>query len=150
MVPLGLLCSPLLLLSAAEEEYKRLSECLADEGTYNAVAFKYTADYYDPSQPTEEEEGAKEPGQTLLERSFPEAERLSADLCSRVLLFAEEAEPELSEEPFVAPPGLAIPADVELVSGSWKLSSRCLLFSALQSPSSSPSVLTGPAHMMCG
>uniref|UniRef100_H3CKX5 Suppressor of white apricot N-terminal domain-containing protein n=1 Tax=Tetraodon nigroviridis TaxID=99883 RepID=H3CKX5_TETNG len=75
-----------------EEEYKRLSECLADEGSYNAVAFKYTADYYDPSQPTEEEEGAKEP--------------------------VEEAEPEVSEEPFVAPPGLAVPADVELVSPS--------------------------------
>lgn len=28
----------------------------------------------------------------------------------------EEAEPEESEEPFVAPPGLAIPPDVELVS----------------------------------
>ncbi|XP_045922524.1 splicing factor, suppressor of white-apricot homolog isoform X3 [Micropterus dolomieu] len=70
-----------------EEEYKRLSEALADEGTYNAVAFKYSADYYDPSQPTEEEDARKE---------------------------AEEAEPEESEEPFVAPPGLAIPPDVEL------------------------------------
>lgn len=29
---------------------------------------------------------------------------------------SEEAEPEDSEEPFVAPPGLAIPPDVELVS----------------------------------
>lgn len=53
-----------LLLSPAEEEYKRLSECLADEGSYNAVAFKYTADYYDPSQPTEEEEAGREPGET--------------------------------------------------------------------------------------
>ncbi|KAM4532602.1 splicing factor, suppressor of white-apricot homolog isoform 2-T2 [Fundulus diaphanus] len=70
-----------------EEEYKRLSEALADEGTYNAVAFKYSADYYDPSQPTEEEEANKE---------------------------HEEAEPEESEEPFVAPPGLSIPPDVEL------------------------------------
>ncbi|XP_026153015.1 splicing factor, suppressor of white-apricot homolog isoform X2 [Mastacembelus armatus] len=70
-----------------EEEYKRLSEALADEGSYNAVAFKYSADYYDPSQPTEEEDANKEP---------------------------EEAEPEESEEPFVAPPGLAIPSDVEL------------------------------------
>ncbi|XP_017266112.1 splicing factor, suppressor of white-apricot homolog [Kryptolebias marmoratus] len=70
-----------------EEEYKRLSEALADEGTYNAVAFKYTADYYDPSQPTEEEDANKE---------------------------QEEAEPEESEEPFVAPAGLAIPPDVEL------------------------------------
>ncbi|KAM4720263.1 splicing factor, suppressor of white-apricot homolog isoform 2-T2 [Anableps anableps] len=70
-----------------EEEYKRLSEALADEGTYNAVAFKYSADYYDPSQPTEEEDANKE---------------------------HEEAEPEESEEPFVAPPGLAIPPDVEL------------------------------------
>lgn len=35
-----------------------------------------------------------------------------------MFVFAEEAEPEVSEEPFVAPPGLAVPADVELVSGS--------------------------------
>nr|XP_054600856.1 splicing factor, suppressor of white-apricot homolog [Nothobranchius furzeri] len=70
-----------------EEEYKRLSEALADEGTYNAVAFKYSADYYDPSQPTEEEDANKE---------------------------QEEGEPGGSEEPFVAPAGLAIPPDVEL------------------------------------
>ncbi|XP_077398360.1 splicing factor, suppressor of white-apricot homolog isoform X2 [Vanacampus margaritifer] len=70
-----------------EEEYKRLSEALADEGTYNAVAFKYTAEYYDPSQPTEEEDANKR---------------------------TEEAEPEESEEPFVAPEGLEIPPDVEL------------------------------------
>ncbi|XP_062868266.1 splicing factor, suppressor of white-apricot homolog [Trichomycterus rosablanca] len=71
-----------------EEEYKRLSEALADEGTYNAVAFRYSADYYDPSQPTEEEDGSKE----------------------------KEPEPqeEDGEEPFVAPPGLIIPSDVEL------------------------------------
>ncbi|XP_049593657.1 splicing factor, suppressor of white-apricot homolog isoform X2 [Syngnathus scovelli] len=70
-----------------EEEYKRLSEALADEGTYNAVAFKYTAEYYDPSQPTEEEDANKR---------------------------AAEAEPEENEEPFVAPEGLEIPPDVEL------------------------------------
>uniref|UniRef100_G3Q0D5 Splicing factor, suppressor of white-apricot homolog n=1 Tax=Gasterosteus aculeatus aculeatus TaxID=481459 RepID=G3Q0D5_GASAC len=70
-----------------EEEYKRLSEALADEGTYNAVAFKYSADYYDPSQPTVEDEANRE---------------------------CEEAEPEENEEPFIAPPGLAIPPDVEL------------------------------------
>lgn len=29
---------------------------------------------------------------------------------------SEEAEPQESEEPYVAPPGLAIPPDVELVS----------------------------------
>lgn len=33
-----------------------------------------------------------------------------------ILLYIEEVEPEESEEPFVAPPGLAIPPDVELVS----------------------------------
>ncbi|KAJ8408583.1 hypothetical protein AAFF_G00252180 [Aldrovandia affinis] len=71
-----------------EEEYKRLSEALADEGTYNAVGFRYSADYYDPSQPTEEEEGSKEA--------------------------AEDPEPPESEEPFVAPPGLVVPSDVEL------------------------------------
>ncbi|KAI1905019.1 hypothetical protein AGOR_G00011640 [Albula goreensis] len=71
-----------------EEEYKRLSEALADEGTYNAVGFRYSADYYDPSQPTEEEDVSKET--------------------------AEEPEPQDSEEPFVAPPGLVVPPDVEL------------------------------------
>ncbi|XP_059397986.1 splicing factor, suppressor of white-apricot homolog isoform X1 [Carassius carassius] len=71
-----------------EEEYKRLSEALADEGTYNAVAFRYSADYYDPSQPTEEDEANKEADQ--------------------------EQQEEESEEPFVAPPGLLIPSDVEL------------------------------------
>nr|AAH47839.1 Splicing factor, arginine/serine-rich 8 [Danio rerio]AAI64766.1 Sfrs8 protein [Danio rerio] len=71
-----------------EEEYKRLSEALADEGTYNAVAFRYSADYYDPSQPTEEDEAGKEADQEQLE--------------------------EEGEEPFVAPPGLLIPPDVEL------------------------------------
>ncbi|XP_053543674.1 splicing factor, suppressor of white-apricot homolog [Ictalurus punctatus] len=69
-----------------EEEYKRLSEALADEGSYNAVAFRYSADYYDPSQPTEEEDKDKEP----------------------------EPQEEDGEEPFVAPPGLIIPSDVEL------------------------------------
>lgn len=49
---------------SAEEEYKRLSEALADEGSYNAVAFKYSADYYDPSQPTEEEDANKETGES--------------------------------------------------------------------------------------
>lgn len=60
--------SPYLLvfLSLTEEEYKRLSEALADEGSYNAVAFKYSADYYDPSQPTEEEDANREHGEKLL------------------------------------------------------------------------------------
>ncbi|XP_060746261.1 splicing factor, suppressor of white-apricot homolog [Tachysurus vachellii] len=69
-----------------EEEYKRLSEALADEGSYNAVAFRYSADYYDPSQPTEEEDKDNEP----------------------------DPQEEGGEEPFVAPPGLIIPSDVEL------------------------------------
>lgn len=56
----SLLCPSLFY---TEEEYKRLSEALADEGTYNAVAFKYSADYYDPSQPTEEEDANKETGE---------------------------------------------------------------------------------------
>ncbi|XP_036384479.1 splicing factor, suppressor of white-apricot homolog [Megalops cyprinoides] len=71
-----------------EEEYKRLSEALADEGTYNAVGYRYSADYYDPSQPTEEEDASKDT--------------------------EEEPEPQESEEPFVAPPGLVVPPDVEL------------------------------------
>lgn len=93
------------------------------------MAFKYTADYYDPSQPTEEEEGAKEPGETLLfhqpwrncepwSHSPQTPEQLSAKLSAPVFVSVEEAEPEVSEEPFVAPPGLAVPADVELVSPS--------------------------------
>ncbi|XP_043924698.1 splicing factor, suppressor of white-apricot homolog isoform X2 [Protopterus annectens] len=71
-----------------EEEYRRLSMALADEGSYNEVGFMYTSDYYDPSQPTEEEDSQK-----------------------------ETAEPETSahyEEPFVAPAGLRVPPDVEL------------------------------------
>lgn len=52
-----------MFMCPTEEEYKRLSECLADEGSFNAVAFKYCADYYDPSQPTEEEEANKETGE---------------------------------------------------------------------------------------
>lgn len=52
-----------MFMCPTEEEYKRLSECLADEGSFNAVAFKYSAEYYDPSQPTEEEEANKETGE---------------------------------------------------------------------------------------
>ncbi|XP_019524484.1 PREDICTED: splicing factor, suppressor of white-apricot homolog isoform X1 [Hipposideros armiger] len=73
-----------------EEEYKRLSEALAEDGTYNAVGFTYGSDYYDPSEPTEEEEPSRQ-------REKNETEN------------AEE-----SEEPFVAPLGLNVPPDVEL------------------------------------
>ncbi|XP_056360274.1 splicing factor, suppressor of white-apricot homolog isoform X1 [Oenanthe melanoleuca] len=75
-----------------EEEYKRLSEALAEDGTYNAVGFRYGSDYYDPSEPTEEEEH-----QPAKQRETAQAEN------------AEE-----NEEPFVAPPGLNVPSDVEL------------------------------------
>ncbi|KAM9330872.1 splicing factor, suppressor of white-apricot homolog [Gastrophryne carolinensis] len=71
-----------------EEEYKRLSEALAEDGTYNSVGFQYQSDYYDPSQPTEEEEPQKE-------------EKDSSDH-------------EDNEEPFIAPEGLNVPSDVEL------------------------------------
>nr|XP_035114112.1 splicing factor, suppressor of white-apricot homolog isoform X3 [Callithrix jacchus] len=73
-----------------EEEYKRLSEALAEDGSYNAVGFTYGSDYYDPSEPTEEEEPSKQ-------REKNEAENL-----------------EENEEPFVAPFGLNVPSDVEL------------------------------------
>ncbi|XP_007953221.1 splicing factor, suppressor of white-apricot homolog [Orycteropus afer afer] len=73
-----------------EEEYKRLSEALAEDGSYNAVGFTYGSDYYDPSEPTEEEEPSKQ-------REKNEAENL-----------------EENEEPFVAPLGLNVPPDVEL------------------------------------
>ncbi|XP_032126759.1 splicing factor, suppressor of white-apricot homolog isoform X2 [Sapajus apella] len=73
-----------------EEEYKRLSEALAEDGSYNAVGFTYGSDYYDPSEPTEEEEPSKQ-------REKNEAENL-----------------EENEEPFVAPLGLNVPSDVEL------------------------------------
>ncbi|TWW53473.1 Splicing factor, suppressor of white-apricot -like protein [Takifugu flavidus] len=143
---------------ATEEEYKRLSECLADEGSYNAVAFKYTADYYDPSKPTEEEEASRHAGgggggQQVRRRRggrrrpagegggrrrpAGEEEERGEEAASRPAgeggrrrpagggggggqqvggrrRPAEEAEPEVNEEPFVAPPGLAVPADVEL------------------------------------
>ncbi|XP_010219864.1 PREDICTED: splicing factor, suppressor of white-apricot homolog isoform X7 [Tinamus guttatus] len=75
-----------------EEEYKRLSEALAEDGTYNAVGFRYGSDYYDPSEPTEEEEN-----QPAKQRETAQTEN------------AEE-----NEEPFVAPPGLNVPSDVEL------------------------------------
>ncbi|XP_028622085.1 splicing factor, suppressor of white-apricot homolog isoform X2 [Grammomys surdaster] len=73
-----------------EEEYKRLSEALAEDGNYSAVGFTYGSDYYDPSEPTEEEEPLKQ-------REKNEAENL-----------------EENEEPFIAPLGLSVPSDVEL------------------------------------
>ncbi|KAF0880804.1 ULK1 kinase, partial [Crocuta crocuta] len=73
-----------------EEEYKRLSEALAEDGSYNAVGFTYGSDYYDPSEPTEEEEPSKQ-------REKNEAENV-----------------EENEEPFIAPVGLNVPPDVEL------------------------------------
>ncbi|XP_065707352.1 splicing factor, suppressor of white-apricot homolog isoform X1 [Patagioenas fasciata] len=75
-----------------EEEYKRLSEALAEDGTYNAVGFRYGSDYYDPSEPTEEEEH-----QPVKQREAAQTENV-----------------EENEEPFVAPPGLNVPSDVEL------------------------------------
>ncbi|XP_009930772.2 splicing factor, suppressor of white-apricot homolog isoform X1 [Opisthocomus hoazin] len=75
-----------------EEEYKRLSEALAEDGTYNAVGFRYGSDYYDPSEPTEEEEH-----QPAKQREAAQSENV-----------------EENEEPFVAPPGLNVPSDVEL------------------------------------
>ncbi|XP_015733135.1 splicing factor, suppressor of white-apricot homolog isoform X2 [Coturnix japonica] len=75
-----------------EEEYKRLSEALAEDGTYNAVGFRYGSDYYDPSEPTEEEEH-----QPAKQREISQTETV-----------------EENEEPFVAPPGLNVPSDVEL------------------------------------
>lgn len=52
-----------------EEEYKRLSEALAEDGTYNAVGFTYGSDYYDPSEPTEEEEQQQRPSKQRGEES---------------------------------------------------------------------------------
>ncbi|KAG8455986.1 hypothetical protein GDO86_001971 [Hymenochirus boettgeri] len=72
-----------------EEEYKRLSEALAEDGTYNTVGFEYKSDYYDPSQPTEEEEPQRDKDE-------------------------KESDPEDNEEPFIAPEGLNVPPDVEL------------------------------------
>ncbi|KAM7145291.1 splicing factor, suppressor of white-apricot homolog isoform 5-T5 [Macrochelys suwanniensis] len=76
-----------------EEEYKRLSEALAEDGTYNAVGFSYGSDYYDPSEPTEEEE------------QQASREREAAAQAQNV---------EENEEPFIAPLGLSVPPDVEL------------------------------------
>ncbi|XP_044529046.1 splicing factor, suppressor of white-apricot homolog isoform X3 [Gracilinanus agilis] len=74
-----------------EEEYKRLSEALAEDGSYNAVGFTYGSDYYDPSEPTEEEEPSKQ-----------KVEKIEAE------------NSEENEEPFIAPLGLNVPSDVEL------------------------------------
>lgn len=76
-----------------EEEYRRLSEALAEDGIYNAVGFAYNSDYYDPSQPTEEEELAK------------------TDVES-------DDNAEENEEPYTAPPGLLVPSDVEVPATS--------------------------------
>ncbi|XP_056389172.1 splicing factor, suppressor of white-apricot homolog isoform X2 [Hyla sarda] len=73
-----------------EEEYKRLSEALAEDGMYNSVGFQYKSDYYDPSQPTEEEDPQKD-----------KDDKDSSDV-------------EDNEEPFIAPEGLNVPSDVEL------------------------------------
>ncbi|KAM3825928.1 LOW QUALITY PROTEIN: splicing factor, suppressor of white-apricot homolog [Vipera latastei] len=75
-----------------EEEYKRLSEALAEDGSYNAVGFTYSSDYYDPSEPTEEEEQ-------------PFKAKVAA---------AKAESLEENEEPFIAPLGLNVPSDVEL------------------------------------
>ncbi|XP_042297515.1 splicing factor, suppressor of white-apricot homolog isoform X2 [Sceloporus undulatus] len=75
-----------------EEEYKRLSEALAQDDTYNAVGFTYSSDYYDPSEPTEEEEQ-------------PSRGKVATMKTENV---------EENEEPFVAPLGLNVPSDVEL------------------------------------
>ncbi|XP_077164595.1 splicing factor, suppressor of white-apricot homolog isoform X2 [Paroedura picta] len=75
-----------------EEEYKRLSKALAEDGTYNAVGFTYSSDYYDPSEPTEEEEQPSK-----------------AKLAAATIENTEE-----NEEPFIAPSGLNVPSDVEL------------------------------------
>lgn len=40
-----------------------MSEALAEDGGYNAVGFTYGSDYYDPSEPTEEEEPSKQRGE---------------------------------------------------------------------------------------
>ncbi|XP_060641619.2 splicing factor, suppressor of white-apricot homolog isoform X1 [Anolis sagrei] len=75
-----------------EEEYKRLSEALAEDDTYNAVGFTYSSDYYDPSEPTEEEEQ-------------PSRGKVSTMKIENL---------EENEEPFIAPLGLNVPSDVEL------------------------------------
>ncbi|XP_058014054.1 splicing factor, suppressor of white-apricot homolog isoform X3 [Ahaetulla prasina] len=75
-----------------EEEYKRLSEALAEDGSYNAVGFTYSSDYYDPSEPTEEEEQ-------------PFKAKVAVTKAETV---------EENEEPFIAPLGLNVPSDVEL------------------------------------
>ncbi|XP_067910693.1 splicing factor, suppressor of white-apricot homolog isoform X2 [Heterodontus francisci] len=75
-----------------EEEYRRLNEALAEDGIYNAVGFAYNSDYYDPSQPTEEEELSK------------------TDV--------ESDNTEENEEPYTAPPGLLVPSDVEVPATS--------------------------------
>lgn len=40
-----------------------MSEALAEDGNYSAVGFTYGSDYYDPSEPTEEEEPSKQRGE---------------------------------------------------------------------------------------
>uniref|UniRef100_S4RV83 Splicing factor SWAP n=1 Tax=Petromyzon marinus TaxID=7757 RepID=S4RV83_PETMA len=71
-----------------EEEYKRLHQELAEDGAYRAVGFSYGDEYYDPTQPTEEED------------AHPKLEK--------------NPEPEVNEEPFIAPEELKLPSGMEV------------------------------------
>lgn len=48
-----------------------MSEALAEDGNYSAVGFTYGSDYYDPSEPTEEEEPSKQRGEDEGEAPAP-------------------------------------------------------------------------------
>lgn len=54
----------------------------------------------------------------LFQRINKDSQCFCSIFFSHTHTYTEEAEPEESEEPFVAPPGLAIPPDVELVSAN--------------------------------
>uniref|UniRef100_A0A5F8GS09 Splicing factor, suppressor of white-apricot homolog n=1 Tax=Monodelphis domestica TaxID=13616 RepID=A0A5F8GS09_MONDO len=58
------------LLEEEARQGTRLSEALAEDGKYIAVGFTYGSDYYDPSEPTEEEEPSKQKGENRNEHLF--------------------------------------------------------------------------------
>uniref|UniRef100_UPI00358F0377 splicing factor, suppressor of white-apricot homolog isoform X2 n=1 Tax=Myxine glutinosa TaxID=7769 RepID=UPI00358F0377 len=74
-----------------DEEYRRLHEALAEDGIYNSMGYVYSSDYYDPTQPTEEEANLKK-------------EKASEEVKEDVAM----------EQPFIAPAQLHVTSDIEL------------------------------------
>ncbi|XP_063968107.1 splicing factor, suppressor of white-apricot homolog isoform X1 [Lytechinus pictus] len=86
-----------------EEELKRLNEAITSDQGYNAMAFGYGNEDYDPMQPTEDEREARE--KKLVAYGFDPPTYKEEDSSAT-------AAAEL-EEPFIAPPQLKLPPGME-------------------------------------